>query len=47
MLTRFNALDLFQKQNLIQLIAETDVFARPGITNGNCTALLKVANYHK
>ena len=46
-LTRFNARHLFQKQNLTQLIAETGVSARPGVTNGNCPSLLKVANYRK
>ena len=47
MLPRFKARHLFKKQNLTQLIAENGVSARPGSTNGNCPALLKVANYRK
>ena len=34
-LIRFNALHLFQKQNLTQLIAETGVSARPGVVSNN------------
>ena len=47
MLTRFNTLHLFQKQNLTLLIAETGVSVRPGFTNGKYPALVKVANYRK
>ena len=32
---------IFQKQHLTQLIAETCISARRGVTNGNCPALLK------